>query len=222
MSITTKAVICEQIRGRRSLIKITQLMEQEKELTGQESLELISRMISKARRDYYDTGLSSLLWGSTITFCSLVTFVNYYLQWSVPDYVWFLTIGAGIAQGLISAREKKDRRRKGHDEDLMSGIWISFAIAVCLLSLVVPLLKLPYLPSLYMIIYGIPTFTTGYGRRFRPMVIGGLACWVFAILAVFTPFPYAVLYLAASAQLAWFIPGLLLRKRYLKASKENV
>jgi len=90
-------------------------MEQEKELTGQESLELISRMINKARRDYYDTGLSSLLWGSTITFCSLVS-----------------------------------------------------------------------------------------------------------ILAVFTPFPYVILYLAASAQLAWFIPGLILRKRYLKANKENV
>ena len=197
-------------------------MEQEKELTSQESLELISRMISKARRDYYDTGLSSLIWGSTITFCSLVSFLNYYLPWSPFDYVWFLVFVAVIVQGFTIAREKKNRRRKGHDEDLMSGIWISFAIAVFLLSLVMPLLKLPYSPSLYMIIYGIPTFTTGYGRRFRPMIIGGLACWVFAILAVFTPFPYVILYLAASAQLAWFIPGLILRKRYLKANKENV
>jgi hypothetical protein len=197
-------------------------MEQEKELTSQESLELISRMIIKARRDYYDTGLSSLLWGGTITFCSLVSFANYYLQWSALDFVWFLTFAAVIVQGMISAREKKHRRRKGHDEDLMSGIWISFAIAVFLLSLVMPLLKLPYSPSLYMIIYGVPTFTTGYARRFRPMIIGGLACWVFSILAVFTPFPYVILYLAASAQLAWFIPGLILRKRYLKANKKNV
>ena len=197
-------------------------MKQEKELTGQESLELISRMISKARRDYYDSGLSSLIWGTTITFCSLVSFVNYYLQWSAFDYVWFLVFAAVIVQGTILAREKKLRHRKGHDEDLMSGIWISFAIGVSLLSVVMPLLKLPYSPSLYMIIYGIPTFTTGYGRRFRPMIIGGLACWVFAILAIFTPFPYDILYLAASAQLAWFIPGLILRKRYLKANKENV
>jgi hypothetical protein len=197
-------------------------MEKEKELTGEESLELISRMISKARRDYFDTGLSSLLWGSTITFCSLVTFANYYLHWSALDFVWFLTFAAAIAQGFISAREKKNRRRKGHDEDLMSGIWISFAISAFLLALVMGLLKIDYSPSLYMIIYGIPTFTTGYGRRFRPMIIGGLACWIFSILAVFTPFPYAILYLAASAQLAWFIPGLILRKRYLKVNKENV
>src|SRR5258708_35955224 len=102
-------------------------MEQEKELTSQESLELISRMISKARRDYYDTGLSSLLWGSTITFCSLAFFANYYLQWSALDYVWFLTFAAVLVHGFIIAREKKNRRHKGHHEDLMSGIWISFA-----------------------------------------------------------------------------------------------
>jgi len=197
-------------------------MEQEKELTGQESLELISRMISKAKRDYYDTGLSSLLWGSTITFCSLIAFVNYYLKWSVFDYVWFLTFVAVIIQGMISAREKKLRRRKGHDEDLMSGIWISFAIAMFLVSWVLSWFNLPFLTSIYMIIYGIPTFTTGYARRFRPMLIGGIACWVFSMLAIFTPFPYVMLYMAASAQLAWFIPGLILRKRYLKANKENV
>jgi hypothetical protein len=197
-------------------------MEQEKELTGQESLELISRMISKAKRDYYDTGLSSLLWGSTITFCSLIAFVNYYLKWPVFDYVWFLTFAAVIIQGMISAREKKLRRRKGHDEDLMSGIWISFAIAMFLVSWVLSWFNLPFLTSIYMIIYGIPTFTTGYARRFRPMLIGGIACWVFSMLAMFTPFPYVMLYMAASAQLAWFIPGLILRKRYLKANKENV
>ena len=197
-------------------------MEQEKELTSQESLELISRMINKARRDYYDTGLSSLLWGSVITFCSLVAFVNYYLKWSVFDYVWFLTFAAVIVQGMISAREKKLRRRKGHDEDLMSGIWISFAIAMFLVSWVLSWFNLPFLSSIYMIIYGIPTFTTGYARRFRPMLIGGIACWVFSMLAIFTPFPYVMLYMAASAQLAWFIPGLILRKRYLKANKENV
>ncbi len=73
-----------------------------------------------------------------------------------------------------------------------------------------------------MIIYGIPTFTTGYARRFKPMIIGGIACWVFSILSVFAIVPYGNLYLAASAQLAWFIPGLILRKRYLKAQKENV
>ena len=197
-------------------------MEQEKELTGQESLELISRMINTAKKNYYDTGVSALLWGSVITICSLATFANYFLKWPHVEFIWFLTLIAVIPQILISIREKKNRRHKAHDEDLMSGIWISFGISMFLLSWVIAWLDLPHMDSIYMIVYGIPTFTTGYARRFRPMIIGGLACWIFSLLALYTPYPYVQLYLAASAQLAWFIPGLILRKRYLKAKENHV
>jgi len=197
-------------------------MEQEKELTRQESLELIARMINTAKKNYYDTGVSALLWGSVITICSLVTFANYFLEWPHVEFIWFLTLIAVIPQILISIREKKNRLHKTHDEDLMSGIWISFGISMFLLSWVIAWLNLPHMGSIYMIVYGIPTFTTGYARRFRPMIIGGLACWAFALLALYTPYPYVQLYLAASAQLAWFIPGLILRKRYLKAKENHV
>jgi hypothetical protein len=76
--------------------------------------------------------------------------------------------------------------------------------------------------SVYLILYGIPTFTIGFGRRFQAMIIGGIACWVFAILSSMTPEPWQLLYLAGGAQLAWFIPGLILRKRYLKVKTKNV
>ena len=198
-------------------------MEQ-KEMTGQESLELISRMISSARKDYIETGVSSLLWGGIITICALITFGNYYWQLPGLGYVWFLTLAAVIPQIIISIREKKNRGFKTHDEDLMSGIWISFGMAMFLLSWVMAYMNVPYQPSVYMVVYGIPTFTVGYGRHFRPMVIGGIGCWVLALFAVYASVPYIMLYMAAAAQLAWFIPGLILRKRYLKAKaqKENV
>jgi hypothetical protein len=197
-------------------------MQEEKEMTSQESLELISRMINKARKDYYDTGLSALLWGSVITICSLLSFVNYWLMWPYMGYCWFLTLAAIIPQVMISIRESRKRRHKGYEDDFMSGIWISFSIAIFLLSWVMSWLNLPYIGSIYMIVYGIPTFTTGYARRFKPMLIGGIACWVFALLSVVARDPYVFLYLAASAQLAWFIPGLILRKRYLKAKENHV
>jgi hypothetical protein len=197
-------------------------MEQEKEFTGQESLELIARMINTAKKDYYDTGVSSLLWGSLITFCSLVSFAGYYLKLPGLNIIWVSTLIAVVPQINISIRERKNRRIKTHDGDLMSGIWISFGISMFVLPCVIGILDLPNMGPVYMIIYGIPTFTTGYARRFRPMIIGGIACWVFAILASFAPAPFVNLYLAASAQLAWFIPGLILRKRYLKAKENHV
>ena len=85
-------------------------MEQEKELTGQESLALIAKMINKAKRDYRDSGLSSLLWGSVITFCSLAQYANIWLHWPYVEYIWFLTFGAVVPQIMIAIREGKTRK----------------------------------------------------------------------------------------------------------------
>lgn len=197
-------------------------MEEEKILTGHESLELITRMINKAKNDYHDTGISTLLWGSVISFCSLVTFFNAWLKWSWLDYIWLLSFFAVIPQILISIRESKDRKLKAYGEDLMGGLWIGFAIVMFLLSWLVAAYDIPKSNSLYIVIYGIPTFASGYARRFRPMVIGAIACWILAILSARISSPYDMLCTAAAAQLAWFIPGLILRRRYLKAKKQHV
>ena len=197
-------------------------MEQEKELSGQESLALITRMISKARRDYLDTGLSALLWGGVITFCSLAAFANFWLLWPALNYVWFLTIAAVIPQVIISIREAKARKHRAYDEDLMSGIWIAFAAAVFMLGYIFSLYPIRGEPAIYLSLYGIPTFATGYARRFRPMILGGIACWCLAIISLFTAYPYTFLCLTAGAQLAWFIPGLIIRKCYVKAKLQNV
>lgn len=197
-------------------------MEQEKELTGQESLELITRMISRARRDYYDTGLSGLLWGTVITICGLVTFANYYLQWPALDYIWFLTIAAVAPQVIIAIREGRQRTHRAHDEPLMYGLWISFGISMFLLSFVLAIAPSTHEAAIFLTVYGIPTFTCGIGRNFKPMLYGALACWVFAILSLFCPYPYVMLYITAGALVAWFIPGLILRKRYLNAKQQHV
>jgi hypothetical protein len=197
-------------------------MEQEKELTGQESLALIAQMISKARRDYLDSGLSALLWGAVITFCSLATFVNGYLKWGVLDWVWWLTPIALVPQMIIVWNEAKTRKHRSYAEDNMGGIWISFGIAVFLLSYITNVYQVNEQGSLFLMLYGIPTFATGYARRFRPMLIGGVACWALAILCHYVPYPYKLLCITAAAQLAWFIPGLIIRKRYLIAKKQHV
>ena len=197
-------------------------MEQEKELTGEESLALIAKMISRARRDYYDNGLSGLLWGSVIIICSLTTFANAYLQWPVLDYIWFLTLGAVAPQVIIAIREGRRRRHTSYEEPMMDGLWISFGLSMFVLSYVLAIAPSAHEGAIFLTAYGIPTLTTGIGRKFKPMLIGGVACWAFAILSLYCRDPYSILYLTAGALIAWFIPGLILRKRYLKAKQQHV
>jgi hypothetical protein len=197
-------------------------MEKEKELSSQESLELIASMIAKAKNDYQDTGISALFWGTLIPICSLVTFFNYYWQSRVLVHIWLLAFVAFIPQILISARERKLRKYKGYHEDMIGGIWISYAIAVSVMTYIGYVNSVFNANFIFLILYGIPTFATGYAKRFVPMIIGGIACWVFAIVSFYTPWPYFMLYSAAGGLLAWFIPGLILRRRYLKAKRQHV
>lgn len=181
-------------------------------------------MISKAKDDYIETGVTALMWGAIITFCSLVALFKYlfFPAWEWVDAVWWLTFLGVIPQIVIAQREKKLRKHRGHDDYLRGGVWISFGIAIILMNYFLLRYNFPQPISVYLILYGIPTFAIGFGRRFRAMIIGGVACWVFAILSSITPGPWQLLYLAGGSQLAWFIPGLILRKRYLKAKQNNV
>ncbi len=191
-------------------------------MTEEESLALITSMIRKAKCDYEESGISALMWGSVITFCSLIDFISYFQKWEWANYIWFLPLIVVIPQIIIGIREGRKKKIKSYHDDTMSGIWISFGISILLFSYFNSRYPVTHVESAYIILYGIPTFTTGMVRRFFPMTLGGIACWIIAIITIYVNFPYTMLLTALAAIVAWFIPGLILRSRYLKLMKENV
>jgi hypothetical protein len=197
-------------------------MEKDQPLTGEQSLELITSMIARARNNYFDSGISALLWGGVIIFCSLVTYANQYLQWPILRRIWCLVIVAVVPQVIISIRESRRRGFKSHESEMIGSVWLSYGIAIFVFSYIDSYLNIGHDVPIYLTLFGIPTFATGYGRRFRPMILGGLACWVLAIVTLFVPDYYALFLMAGGALLAWFIPGLLLRRCYLKAKRQHV
>jgi phosphatidylglycerophosphatase A len=195
---------------------------EEKKLSEEESLKIITEMISKAKSDYRESGVSALLWGAIITICSIVSFLGAYFEMPFLNNIWWLTIVAVVFQIIFSIRENRKRKFKTNNEDAMGGIWISFGIAMFLFSYFVNTGNVDHANSIFLITYGIPTFATGFTRRFKPMIFGGIICWILAILNIYTPAPYNILYNAVAAQMAWFVPGLILRKRCSNVKAENV
>jgi phosphatidylglycerophosphatase A len=195
---------------------------EEDQLSEEESLRLITQMINKAKNDYEGSGISALLWGAVITLCSLVSFLGEYFNNHSWNKIWWLTLAAVIFQIGYSIHKTKKKKYKTYNEDAMGGIWISFGVAVFLFSFFVNVASVEHANSIFLITYGIPTFATGFTRRFKPMIIGGIVCWALSILNIYTPAPYNILYSAVAAQLAWFIPGLILRKRCRNATTEHV
>jgi len=218
-------------------------MEQEKKLSEQESLNLIAMMINKAKDSYHDTGIGAIMWGALIAVCSLVRLSEVQFGYKLPFDIYLLTLVAIIPQIFISIKEKKERKVKSYDDIYLDYIWLGFGISIFLLIHIsnnifgewgswadqykdltgkqVPVRFNEFVSPLFLMLYGMPTFITGAACKFKPMLWGGIFCWVCSVITVYTTIKTDLLLTAVSAITAWFIPGILMEIEYRKYKKEQ-
>jgi len=77
----------------------------------------------------------------------------------------------------------------------------------------------PSLGSLFLLIYALPTLITGVITKSRPMLWGAVICYVLFAASCFTVTKYDMLFAGIAGIFAWFIPGLILRKNFIKVKK---
>jgi hypothetical protein len=144
---------------------------------------------------------------------------------------------AVIPQILISIKEKKKRKVKTYDDVFMDSIWLGFGITIFLMIFITNSLfhvmgeyKNPagglarnalyeFISPLFLILYGMPTFVTGVSMKFKPMIWGGVLCWICCIIAIYTTVKIDLLLTAFSAVFAWLIPGIIMETDYRKAKR---
>ncbi len=216
---------------------------QDNNLSYEDSLRLINTMINKAKDAYHNTGVGAMLWGSVIAICSLTRFAEVQFDFKLPFDINFLALFALVPQIFITIREKRNRKARSYDERFLEYIWIGFGISIFLLIHVVNLTFESWTPvsreyaalaghpspfrfsefvmPLFLILYGMPTFITGAAFKVKPMLWGGLFCWLCSIITVYTHYKVDLLLTALSAIMAWFIPGLIMEKEYRKAKKKE-
>jgi hypothetical protein len=223
-------------------------MNEEKQLTEQESLRLITEMIQKAKVGFHEKGTSAILWGSVVAVCGFVSAAEAFWDFYIGFDVWLLTFAAIIPQVFITIKEHKERRAVSHLESAMNAIWLVYGISIFALVFyfnVVPaatesMIKdagvainqtnnkgeaTPYHffilshGSLLMLLYAIPTLATGIACKFRPMFWGAVLCYIFFIISCYTAFAYDMLLNGLAGIFNWLIPGLILRTKYLKQKR---
>jgi len=217
---------------------------EETTMNEQESLRLITQMINKAKNSFYDTGVGPILWGSVVAFCSLVSWAERYYNFDLPFDIWLLTLVAILPQVYISIKEKKKRQAKSYNDVAMDYIWLCFGISIFLVihinSAFVHQLadvyqeyktatgKWPafglssYASSLMLLLYGFPTIITGAIMKFKPMLWGGVACWLCCVISVYTTTTVDMLLTAFAAIVMWLVPGIILWRRFQKKKAAHV
>jgi hypothetical protein len=216
---------------------------EDKKISEQESLSLITQMINKAKNSYHDTGIGAMMWGSVIAICSLVKLSEIHFDYKLPFDIYLLTLAAIIPQIFITIREKKERKVKSYDDIYMDYLWLGFGISIFLLIHITNNVFSTWGPvageyrtisgnpssfrfsefvaPLFLMLYGMPTFVTGAACKFKPMLMGGLICWICSIVTVYTSIKIDLILTALSAIFAWLIPGILMEKEYRIYKREQ-
>jgi len=205
--------------------------KEEQQLSGEQSLALITQMINRAKDACHQTGIAAIMWGAVIAVCALVRLAELQFGFKLPVDIYWLTVIAVIPQIWFNIREKKERQVRTWGDEFMDYLWTAFGICIFLLIVILKVLynngaaegtfkMYEFQSALFLLLYGLPTFVSGQAMKFRPMMIGGIFCWICCVASLFTSFRVDLLLIAAAALLAWFVPGIIMERDYRKAKRE--
>ena len=194
----------------------------EERFSPEQSLELISSMINKAKGRFSENGHLYLLWGWAVFICSIVQFILISFTDTEQHYmVWISMWLVLIYQMIYLSRQKKKEKVRTYTDDIMAVVWITFVVLMLLFGFLFGSILGPeyyrFINPGFLALYGMPTVLSGSILRFRPLIDGGIGCWVLAILSAFISYEYQLLLLSTAVAIAWIIPGYLLRIRYKKS-----
>jgi uncharacterized membrane protein len=186
---------------------------EEKLMTGEESLKIITDMISKTKVNIRQSSFHLLFWGWLIFVCSLSEYLLWHFtDYTRPYYIWFFVIPGTIVSfvyGFVTGRKAKVHT---YADYLYVWTWFGFLIA----SLVLFIVRSSEMENfaLYMLILaGFPTFMSGIILRFKPLIAGGICFWIIAIIVNFAGPGLSPLGMPVAVLFGYLIPGYILKNK---------
>ena len=149
-------------------------MEQNKELTAQESLRLISESFNKSRKDILrNSAKYFILWGTLLTVTSLAIYLLWHFtgkpQW---NFLWFVmpvigyTFAALIGKNSIAIPQNEVSK-------MLGGIWSVFGVFSITLSAIAVFLVPMHITLVIVIILGLAECISGVLLKNWPIIIAG-------------------------------------------------
>ncbi|HVX24911.1 MAG TPA: hypothetical protein VHB70_01115 [Parafilimonas sp.] len=192
----------------------------ENDFSPQQSLQLIESMINRAKDKFAEDGSMYLIWGWLVFICSLLQFtLMHFFQYPYHYIVWLATIPVFIYQSFYSAKKTKQQNVVTYTDRIVGFVWITFSVEIILLGFIIGMLTTgeyyTHIIHILLAVYGMPVFLTGVIVRFKPLIFGGIACWVLCIISTFIKiYDYQFLLIPVAMLVAWIIPGYMLRAKY--------
>jgi cation transport ATPase len=183
---------------------------EEKIITEQESLSIIQAMIDRTKQQLVDRSKYFLIWGIAVFVCAIIQYLLLKDLQTNTQRVWLVMPVLVIFQVFMSFQDRKKEKIVSHNTAAIGSVWIALGISFFILAFLSSRISFDMFPFL-ILFYGIGTFITGRIIQFKPLIFGGLACFILCIVITYIEGPEKLLILALSVVLSYIIPGILLK-----------
>ncbi len=194
---------------------------EEKEMTGQESFQLINRMIYEAKGYFYENGLSPLVYGFSVLICSVLSFIMARGIMRLPFHPFYLLIPVFFVQSWIHYLQDKKKKAKTFTDEAIDYVWTGFFLA-SIISLAALFAGLGYITiSVILFLNAFASFMTGMISKFRYLIVTSVIVLLIAACSFFMLNENIYLLLAVVAIMVWIIPGFMLRAVFNEVQKQK-
>jgi hypothetical protein len=199
-------------------------MQDNKEMTQQESLMIIQQMIQTAKQEQKDDGRGWIIWGWMLFLASILTVINSYYNWVNNFFFWnaigLLTIPLMLVERFLM---KKTGKVKTYTATLFEKLNTGFFI--CILFIIVSM-NIGVSPvkgfALLIGLYGFWILIYGAALDFKPSIIAAYIVWAFGAIALFQiDFNTVMLLHAAAVLCGYIIPGHVANIRFKKEAVQK-
>jgi hypothetical protein len=181
-------------------------------MESEKQLQLIEEMISTAKGNLKEGSIFYLIWGWLVLAAALLNYsllnytdyVHHWIGWPV-----LMSLGA-IISGIVGFKMERKRTIKTYVDRAIGFLWVGFGAT--LLVLIFSMMYLGVLKTypILILLYGLGTFVSGGILKFKPLIIGGILCWIIGAIAVHANFSQQLLLIALAMIVSYIIPGHLL------------
>lgn len=182
----------------------------EKQLTQKESLEIIHAMVLQSRQRVGENGVFYLLWGYAVFIAALAHYILLQSGYENPWISWILMPIAGVLSGIIGYRKGKNAKVYTHVDTAMAYLWGAFTVVLITVLTFSGHIGFTGSYPVVILLYGLGTFVSGGILRFKPLIIGGIICWISGIVAILSSFDMQLLIMAGAILCGYIVPGHLL------------
>ena len=198
----------------------------EKELSHNDSLQLIQQMIGAAKDQHNERGEGWIIWGWVLFIASAGSaLLSYIDQGMFVRWIWMAVLPVGfVIYFLTHGRNRKQTKVKTYISGLLDkiegGFFISLIIMIIGSNIIGNYLHQygHYLFGYYFVLYAFWMYIHGSATQFKPLIVGAFFNWAAAVaIFCFSDFEIIMMISAVAVLAGYIIPGYIQRRDYKKS-----